>query len=350
MRDHTLLQAIARVNRPYENEEADIRKPHGFVLDFVGIFDKLEKALAFDSDEVDAVVKDLSLLKQLFKAKMESKAPPYLDLVQGSFDDKDVDNLIEFFRDKPRRAEFFKEFKELEMLYEIISPDAFLRPYLEEYASLAAMYEVVRNAYTRRVYVDREVQRKTDKLVQEHIGAYDVSMVTDFVAINETAIALIKDAHGGEATRVINLIKSIEKKAEEESGDPFLIAMADRAKAIQEGFEERQISTQEAIDSLLVEIDEDRTRQKVQAERNLDDITAFILTRLTDAGVENAEAAARKAGQAFVDVPHWRTSESDLREARKRVTFALYPVIDDADDLTELVQDIFNVLQQTRAN
>ncbi len=44
MRDHTLLQAIARVNRPYENEEKDMKKPHGFVLDFVGIFDKLEKA------------------------------------------------------------------------------------------------------------------------------------------------------------------------------------------------------------------------------------------------------------------------------------------------------------------
>ena len=51
MRDHTLLQAIARVNRPYENEAQEMVKPHGFVLDFVGIFDKLEKALAFDSDE-----------------------------------------------------------------------------------------------------------------------------------------------------------------------------------------------------------------------------------------------------------------------------------------------------------
>src|SRR4029079_19322011 len=50
MRDHTLLQAIARVNRPYENEALQMVKPHGFVLDFVGIFDKLEKALAFDSD------------------------------------------------------------------------------------------------------------------------------------------------------------------------------------------------------------------------------------------------------------------------------------------------------------
>ena len=47
MRDHVLLQAIARVNRPYE--DADGRaKPAGFVLDFVGIFENLEKALAFD--------------------------------------------------------------------------------------------------------------------------------------------------------------------------------------------------------------------------------------------------------------------------------------------------------------
>jgi type I restriction enzyme R subunit len=95
MRDHTLLQAIARVNRPYENEVQEMVKPHGFVLDFVGIFDKLEKALAFDSDEVNAIVKDLGLLKQLFKSKMESKVPAYLALIEQRFDDKDVDNLIE---------------------------------------------------------------------------------------------------------------------------------------------------------------------------------------------------------------------------------------------------------------
>jgi type I restriction enzyme R subunit len=83
MRDHTLLQAIARVNRPYENEEKDMKKPHGFVLDFVGIFDKLEKALAFDSKEINAIVKDIQLIK-------------------FGFNDKDTDNLIAHFRDKSR--------------------------------------------------------------------------------------------------------------------------------------------------------------------------------------------------------------------------------------------------------
>ena len=149
MRDHTLLQAIARVNRPYENEREEMVKTHGFVLDFVGIFDKLEKALAFDSDEVNAIVKDIGLLKQLFKAKLENKAPEYLALVTRNFNDKDVHNLIEHFRDKDRRKKFFKEYKEIEMLYEIISPDAFLRPFLDNYATLSSIYAVVRRAYAK---------------------------------------------------------------------------------------------------------------------------------------------------------------------------------------------------------
>ena len=151
MRDHTLLQAIARVNRPYENEAQGMVKPHGFVLDFVGIFDKLEKALAFDSDEINAIVKNLKLLKVLFKNKMEQKAPEYLGLIRHSFNDKDVDILIEHFRAPERRKEFFREYKEIEMLYEIISPDAFLRPFMETYGTLTAIFQIVRKAYAKRI-------------------------------------------------------------------------------------------------------------------------------------------------------------------------------------------------------
>ncbi len=146
-----------------EGDGRETRKPHGFVLDFVGIFDKLEKALAFDSDEINAIVKDLGLLKVLFKNKMEQKAPRYLKLVTRGFNDKDVDDLIEHFRDKERRKEFFKEFKELEMLYEIISPDVFLRPYIDDYTSLASIYAVVAKAYTKQVYVDRGVPAKDER-------------------------------------------------------------------------------------------------------------------------------------------------------------------------------------------
>ena len=191
MRDHTLLQAIARVNRPYENEEEKMVKPHGFVLDFVGIFDKLEKALAFDSEEVNAIVKDLKLLKVLFKNKMVKQAPGYLALVENDFIDKDVDNLIEHFRDKERRKAFFKEYKEIEMLYEIISPDRFLRPFMEDYRTLSQIYQVVAKAYTRRVYVDRDFQRKTNELVRGRVGAIIDEESEDEVKINNETLEAI---------------------------------------------------------------------------------------------------------------------------------------------------------------
>lgn len=348
MRDHTLLQAIARVNRPYENETAEMVKPHGFVLDFVGIFDKLEKALAFDSDEVNAIVKDLGLLKQLFKAKMESRAPGYIALVKRNFDDKDLDNLIEHFRDKDRRKEFFREYKEIEMLYEIISPDAFLRPFIDDYTTISSIYTVVRNAYAKRVYVDRAFQKKTNALVQKHIGALMVSeRLGEYLAIDSTTIEAIKQGDKGEATKVINLVKSIEKAASEDSDDPFLVALADRAKAVQESFEDRQTNTADALSDLFKEIEKNEQRKREQAARGLDGLTYFVLCKLTDEGIQNPEGASRKVAEAFGRFPNWQHSEAELREVRKQVTFALYAQEEDLDKVAATVESLVSHLQRS---
>lgn len=346
MRDHTLLQAIARVNRPYENEAQEMVKPHGFVLDFVGIFDKLEKALAFDSDEINAIVKDLKLLKVLFKNKMESRAPEYLGLIARNFNDKDVDTLIEHFRDPERRKAFFKEYKEIEMLYEIISPDAFLRPFIDDYGTLSAIYQVVRKAYTRTVMVDREFQAKTNHLVQQQVGSYGVGGLGEIVAIDGNTIELIKNKSGGDGTKVINLIKSIEKLAQENSDDPYLIAMAERARAVQESFEQRQTSTAEALAELLREVEGNEARKQEQAEKSFDGLTYFVYRSLLDAKIQNAETVSRKIRHAFTEFPNWKRSENALRELRKKVTFAIFAETDDLDRVTAMVDELFTLLEK----
>ena len=346
MRDHTLLQAIARVNRPYENEAQEMVKPHGFVLDFVGIFDKLEKALAFDSEEINAIVKNLKLLMVLFQNKMEQKAPEYLALIEQNFNDKDVDTLIEHFRDPERRKEFFREYKAIEMLYEIISPDAFLRPFLDDFASLSAIYSIVRKAYTNTITVDREFQRKTNALVQEHISSQSFSDPLEPVLINSETIELIKAQQGGGGSKVINLVKSIEKFAEENSDDPFLIAMAERARLVQESFEQRQTSTSEALDALLQELEKNETRKHEQAEKGFDELTFFVYRTLRDAEVNNPEAVSTKIKAAFLSFPNWKRSENSLRELRKQVTFAIYAECDELDQVTPIVDELFSLLEK----
>ncbi len=348
MRDHTLLQTIARVNRPYEDEEKEMVKPHGFVLDFIGIFEKLEKALAFDSDEINAIVKDLALLKTFFKNKMESKAPDYLRLIQHNFNDKDVDNLIGHFRDKERRKEFFKEYKELEMLYEIISPDPFLRQYIDDYRALSAMYEVVRKAYTNKVYVDKEFQRKTNELVREHVGVCGLQGVDEIIAIDEKTIGIIKRKAGGNNTKVINLIKGIERIAEEQSDDPYLIAMAERAKTVKEKYEDRQTTTSEALDTLLKMIEQNEQRKKEQAEFRLDGLTYFIYNYLRECGLSDADQAGKDIKEILKEYPDWADSDKSMREARQKTTFRVCRSTDNLDKVSEIVDNLFRLLGNPR--
>ncbi len=348
MRDHALLQAIARVNRPYEDEERQMVKPQGFVLDFVGIFDKLEKALAFDSEEVNAIVKDLNLLKELFRNKMQTTAQEYLGLIARNFDDKDLDTLIEHFRDPERRKEFFKEYKEIEMLYEIISPDAFMQPFSEDYRTLSSIYQVVRKAYAASVMVDRDFQEKTNRLVQEHVGSYKIEQVVGPAGLNAEYIESIKKKGGYKPTQVINLVKSIEKLVEEGGDDLNLIAMAERARVVQEKFEDRQMESAEAVEELLQEFEKDKARKKEQEEKGFDGRTYFFYRTLCAAGIKNAEAVSREIRQALVDVPNWDRSESASRELRQKITFAIYAEMDDMEKASAMVNELFTSLEKTR--
>ncbi len=346
MRDHTLLQAIARVNRPYENEDHGMVKPHGFVLDFVGVFDNLEKALAFDSDEINAIVKDLRLLKVLFQNKMEQRAPAYLGLITRHFDDKDVDALIEHFREPERRKVFFKEYKEIEMLYEIISPDAFLRPFIDDYRTLSEIYATVRKIYTRYVIVDKEFQRKTNELVRENVRIYEVTPPLESLKIDAATVEVIKAKKGGESIKVINLVKSIEKIAEENSDDPFLLAMAERARAVQQQFERRQNTASEVLEELLQEIGKNEERKKEQQAKGFDGFTFFVYRTLLDAGAGEAENVSSKIKAAFAEYPDWKKSEAALRDLRQKVTFAIFAEFDDPDKVTTIVDELFTLLDK----
>lgn len=344
MRDHALLQTIARVNRPYENEEKNMKKPHGFVLDFIGIFDKLERALAFDSEEVSSVIKDIGLLKDMFKKNIEKKAPSYLGLVKYPFTDKEVGVLIEHFKDKSKRKEFFRFYKEQESLYEIISPDAFLRPFMRDYKVLSEMYFIVRNAFSRRVYVDREFLRKTCELVREKVDIDEIEGGFEIFEIDGTALKKIKKKHTSDSVKVINLVKSILKYAEENSGDLFLISLAKKAQEIQEAYENRQRTTQDTLEALMSLIEQEDQRKQEQDKKGFDGFTYFVYGALRERGVSNPEETAKLIKEAFGKFPHWQASEQESRDLRAELYFTLNTQVEDFGKSVDFVEYLFDLL------
>jgi type I restriction enzyme R subunit len=192
--------------------------------------------------------------------------------------------------------------------------------------------------------------KKTNELVQKHIGAKIAETSPEFFTIDHSTIEMIKERHEGDATKVINLVKAIQNTAEKNSDDPFLIALAERAKAVRESFEDRQSTTADALANLLEEVERNARREREQQAKNLDSLSYFVLTKLLEDKVSDAETVTKKIRNAFNQFPNWQRSEGELRELRKKVTFALVAVEDDLEKVTEFVESLFLLLQQEKTS
>ena len=346
MRDHVLLQAIARVNRPYENENGK-RKPGGFVLDFVGIFENLEKALAFDSKDVQSVIEGLDVLKARFRERMATGRSEYLPSVKGKVADKAAEAALELFRDENKRQAFYGYFRELEDLYEILSPDPFLRDFIEDYQKLADLYALLRSAYDNQGITDRELARKTAHLVQEHTQAGVIHEAVSVQEITPQTLRKIAESSQSDTVKVFNLLKSISRKVQDEAvRTPYLFTIGERAEAIAEAFKQRQSSTQEALKQLEELIKEINEAEREQAERGISGEAFATLWILKQGGISISQAE-KVAGQMvgiLKEYPHWHTSDEQSRQIRRR----LYTLLEQANikDIPEAVENIMSVIQR----
>ncbi len=338
MRDHVLLQAIARVNRPYEDDEGQV-KPYGFVLDFVGIFEKLEKALAFDSDVVASVIQNIDVLKQLFATMMKEQAPDYVPFAKG-WDDKAKERAIAHFEEKEKRGKFFKFFRQLQNLYEVISPDAFMRPYIKDYLSLVELYALIRNAYSDRIYVDREISNKTRELLQKHTISGQLEMPGAIHALGPEELAKLRESDASDNTKILNLRKILATTVGEQgAAKPFLLSIGERAEKLAEAYGDRQLTTQQALlefEKLAREATEaDAERQRLGLDENTFAIHKIV--GAVDNGFDTKQAKAVNA--LFEQFSDYRWNKQQESKLRTELYKALRPLVG-----TERMIDVANRL------
>jgi len=327
MRDHVLLQAIARVNRPYERDEEN-RKPCGLVVDFVGIFEKLEKALAFDSDVVSSVIEDLDLLLEKFKEMMAGPAREYIELGSDLIDDKSVEKAVEAFTNQEKREEFYRLYKQIEMLYEILSPSPELRDFMEDFGCLSILYRIIRNAFRKRSLLYGDVARKTGQLVREKAESYGLDMTLSVVKIDENTLRVIKEAGGSDKAKVINLVNSIrETVVEEEAFNPYLKPIGDRAEAILEAFDDRQVTTQDALRKIEDLIHEILEARRQQSEMGFDASTFSLYWALKQEGVAEPESNVATIKGIFDRFPNYKENVAELRQLKAELYKMLLPLV-----------------------
>lgn len=157
--DHTLLQAIARVNRTNRN------KFRGYVVDYYGLSDYLTEALGmFSTEDVSGVL--IELKEEIPRLKnAHTRVMKHFD----GLDPDDMDECIMSLEDETRRQTFQTDFQTFSRQMDIILPDSVAVPFLGDLKRLGKISVGARNLYRDEQLDVSGAGEKVRRLIEEHV-------------------------------------------------------------------------------------------------------------------------------------------------------------------------------------
>lgn len=200
LQDHTLMQAIARVNRTYKGKSC------GYVVDYFGLTQHLTEALElFSSEDVDGTYQ--SLKDELPKLKAaHTRAMFFFRGVKGD----DVDDYVLALKDEAVRAQFEIAYKRFAKQLNIILPDRSAMPFVADMKLLGKVHHAAKNRYRDEGMDLSGVGEKVRQLVDAHILSTGVDPKippVDLLAANFKASIQTAKSDESKASEIESAIK-----------------------------------------------------------------------------------------------------------------------------------------------
>lgn len=348
MRDHVLLQAVARVNRPYVDAQG-VRKRIGLVVDFVGVLRELKKALKFDSEDVSGVIEDLDVLLNDFRQKMAEAQPAYLEVGDGGGADERLERVVYGrFLDPDARKVFYEAYKDIENLWEVLSPSPELREYVVPFKQLAQLYAAVRNAYAEKVGIVADLAYKTRRLIEENATQSGLGRLTKSVTFDVKTLEALRGEKGPDEGKVFNLVRGLQKEIDDDPGAiAVLQPLKDRAERILKDLENRKTTGLAAMDTLAALAAAKDAAMKAAADSGLSTHAFSVYWSLKDdATLKAASISAMELARAIEALTTRFPNAAVNPDEQRRLRASLYrPLLAlGNDDRARLVDAIMATL------
>lgn len=362
LREHGLLQAIARTNRTCSIKRPDgstVDKPHGRIVDYIGVTQHLDDALSsYRADDVQNALRDLDLLRRdLRKTHAEFMRQRRL-FGLDRMDEKAAAYAVEKLVADGREDDWF----ELQRLgrhfvrtYGDLSPDPAILDFTEDMKWAATFLRLAQQAITKDESLDHlTYSGKIRDMLEEHVRA---TGLTTTVRLRNITDPDFKDDFQTEEKSEEELHEAFVRKAAElkrvtrelvDKNPAQYGRFSERVLEIIRRFEEGQIAAAEGLkdfEDLTGGID---VEAGAHEELGMDE-RAFAILRIMEPHALDSDHAALQGvavevgdlyARAQTSQPSWFFMDGYKRELRREVRKLLRPLeLDDANAVRDEIED-----------
>lgn len=340
LREHTLLQAIARVNRLYEGKE------FGYIVDYASVLGELDEALTmyeafegFDEDDLAGTL--TSINEEVFK--LPQRYSDLWDLFKEVKNSKDEEAYEVLLADDELREEFYECLSAFSKSLGIaLSSEQFimssdenkLKKYKDDLKRFQNLKAAVKLRYAEAIDY-RDYEPKIKKLLDTHIQANEVTQLNEPVNIfDEKMFNMVKEDQGVYQTKTTaskaDTIAHATKRSISENMDEDPAFYEKFSKLIQEAiddFKARRISDLEYLNRVIDIRNKVATKQHDDVPENIrdnDEACAyfglvkpfFMLYDMDEDQIDSIASETSLAIQRIIDV-HWKVDFWDDTDVQK---------------------------------
>ena len=246
MKNHTLLQAICRTNRKY-NEN----KKSGLIVDFVGVFDNVARSLAFDEGTVHEIVKNLDEIKALIPTFVAECVEffPGVDRTIGGWEG--LMAAQECLKDSEKKVSFARHFARLAKAWEIVSPDPMLQPYQADYTWMASVYQSVRPTGGGGSLIWTILGAKTIEIIHQNIDTIDIGKSLEELVVDADVINTVIEEAKKQPSKVVEVEKMLRLRLGKHASDPNFKKFIEKLDELRKRLEENLITSIDFLKQLL---------------------------------------------------------------------------------------------------
>ncbi|ORI12568.1 type I restriction endonuclease subunit R [Campylobacter concisus] len=352
LKEHNLLQAIARVNRLYDG------KDYGYIIDYRGLLGELDQALTsyaslsgFDPEDITGAVIDVR--SEIIKAKTYYT---HLDDLFSSVKFKDdLESYVAVLEDVQKRDDFkewlsqfaraFKLALSSEKIYDILSEEE-----IKAYKQRVKFYNELRKTVQLRYHEACDFgkyEAQMQKLLDTYVNAQGVNELTKLVNIFETEFddeVQRVEGKNAKADTIISAISAVVKE-KMDSNPAFYKSIAQQIQDIIDEYKAKRLSEEEKLAKakLLKDLitgalkpNEDRYPKEFNGKKILFAIYDNLLDILGDVGLMDVEVVARNLSVKFYEIyekaskkPEWHKNKDVENEITSQMEDALWEIEDE---------------------
>ena len=314
LKEHNLLQAIARCNRTYTHPVSGNVKTHGLIVDYYGLSSNLKEALAsFSGNDVQGVARPVTDLLPILEVKHKE--------CMGYIISDDVDQCVDHLQPEDVRGKFKRSFKEVSKALNSVLPDPSAKRFVKDHNHATIIYMNVVRKFERDNVVNVDgCGEKVKKLISQHVRSYGIYNLVEPVSLFSSSFMEEAEKYKSDKARASEMEHALKFTIRDKwNTDPvFWDSIEKRLRELISSYEAKRMDDVHFLDQLTQMRDEILDKEKNDKEDGFghpaESAIFGILGKNDDLKPIAIELFKDLEAHRVVD---WESKESVLKDMRK---------------------------------